>query len=386
MVDVFNVNEYIECFRNNHPSPRLFEDEYLSKIFKSLAKTKNCSYREIYSTTIYPQYLSVNEQDVIAWDSLYWDLFERYLYGIWQIEDSSQFPINTTDYFFSIICLFLSLRFESVPIFSLVFAKHYAGTGFAVLPFSRHEKISINSQLQNSHFAEVLCLCKVFAFLHELAHCISRRDDDYHSEIFSSVKDLCKQITTMPWPFADTSMRDAAIAISNGKEKKLTEEVCCDLYAILSGINIANNLFPQESHKDAFIHYTQSMRYLIAFQISMNQVEDRFNFLHDLIDNNALDELTMDEVDRRHSESRMSVHIRNGLSYCLAGIYLKFEDLHSTDNILDTDFFRTQVQPAFNMAMDSVFIDSFVIEYIDIYGKFSDAQLSRCRDMLVGWY
>ena len=111
----------------------------------------------------------------MVWDSAFWDLFDYYMLAIFEINSLDN--INKAyyyDFFMALYFLFLSHRFSSFPSISFMFAKRYAGTGFAVPEHNKeHYRRMLASKMYN---ADIIMLVKTFAFFHEINHYLQKKD------------------------------------------------------------------------------------------------------------------------------------------------------------------------------------------------------------------
>lgn len=388
---MIGFDEYLKRFRNQHPHPRVSEDFQIAELFKSFSNKRGLAFLEIYSTSIFPQYIKKGEGNYLLWDNHFWDLFNRFLYGLIYIQSDNADLNFSFDYFNSISTLYLINRYERVPALSYILSKHYAGSGYTIPAYNKCEYDPIADKLDKHGYGKTSRICKIYVFIHEQMHFIYRNQSKTRELDFLEISDLCRQIAAAEWPFEDRIMQESAQHLIKNSDLTFLEEVCCDVRAITETVGLLNEMHGGNRQKiiqDVF----DSIRYVITFQNCMFQIERKWQFTYETIEKFSDDFIKhgKDEYNKKFDEQQVYTQnesqARANLILLLAQLVLKSELLPQADDFFESESFISFFQPTIEFMINGRVLDSVFEEYVYLKDKFSYEEFATAKKLNVGWY
>lgn len=216
----------------------------------------------IYSTQGLNAIRFLSTGSVVIWDFHYWDVFERYLI---EIENCKYNNTNLKQCIIYTFTEFLSekyIRISKICAFLKQVKEEFCEP--ILLPPEKYEKID-----------NIVSICKVFSFFHELGHLEYRNDNSDRilackEMTLSFLSALNKEDLTDLEYWADLSW-NTILAIKNGELESVLEELIADVFGIISTVDY----FISNDYGDHFklaCNIAVAIEYLTTFQNVFNVV------------------------------------------------------------------------------------------------------------------
>lgn len=387
---MMSIDEYLKKFRSCHPSPRSLEDDYLIEIFTGICKEYDIEYINTYSKLVYPQMITKNAIPYLVWDSTFWDLFDHYMLAIFEINSLEK--INRAyyyDFFMAIYFLFLSHRFSSFPSISFIFAKRYAGTGFAV---PEHNKAHFGRMLcAKMYNADITMLVKTFAFFHEINHCLQKKDlteKKKQIDTFMRCADLLITYYDKLDEYAgyEPIVKNIINECRTFQDEELICEVSCDLAAVMDLLK-NKKLLGFNNIVLLYGRIMYSLQYIFSYQSNLLFVEKKY-------------------LQRIYNSRCENINIKDSVIYNSYYRILMLTDMlslmskQSNDSNLEEvlmtkypidDFYNSEIHETYleyipdTITQDN-FIDSIIAE-AKVYEKnYTSMELKSATNMITGWF
>jgi len=375
------INEYLKLFRKQLFYPRLKEETQLSEFFISVTGSNGISFSEIYSTTIYPEFVQIEGERFMLWDNHFWDLYERFLLGFILAKSPKVDYSVIFEYINAISFLFLTNRFDSVPCLSYIFARHYAGTGFAVPPYNKFEATPNRDKLITAGYHKTLISGKLYVFFHEVIHSLIKIDSSIFDDDREDIIRFCAELIDNN---IDGQVRETALEIIQGKDEGLIEEICCDLRAITESIRLLHKSSAEGADKkQTLMDFIMDIRYLLTFHGSMLQIEGAWQANRRGIDEfgaefilHAEDQITQQNVVINKANSRVNLVLY--LAFRLHG----YTDFNS-DDFIDAEWFSKFIVPSLEFVRSSDLMKKIFEDYLNLKPRYSAVEFRTSKNMLV---
>lgn len=246
------ANEYLAQAYHHLKNPRLRETSIIHHQFQKLADyilggdfDEPIFVVDCYTTEVYPRYIYFLDNNIIAWDNHFWDIYGRFLFMYFTYKNigdnlPQDFYVN---YYKSMLLIYLANRCESCPAFSRYLAEEYSKIDMKFPPYNEYE--DINDILDNVGHLSEFNVSKIFGFCHEVAHIAYRKKNALSKAIHEQVINFCEttiQIEELDREIGAISDKqsnneknqwiDIAQKVLSNSDGKILEEVCCDIIAI----------------------------------------------------------------------------------------------------------------------------------------------------------
>ena len=292
----------------NENAAQLFaESDITKKNINHFIGTSGLGYREIYSTHVFPQIYTLNDDSTLIWDLSLWHIFRNFLIGYYTYEEAKRVDDkNAINAGFqcmkTMVYFYLALRFrESSKLLSCNFAFQYR-----LCRDSLEEKFaSIDNNVNIDKLVEdIVETSKIFCFWHEIYHLLYNFEDEERKESFI---DLIKDF--LPYLKAETrgiSENDLKLSFELLRENKsFFSELYCDRYAMLE-THAFHRQESDSSKKDLLFRCLESYYRFMHFYFFMNNTEKICNIY--LNEYNEL--ISADEAKKRLLTPTSTVLIR----------------------------------------------------------------------------
>ncbi len=246
--------EYLSETCHSLKNPRLEENPVIYQKFQTLANyilggdfDESILVFDCYTTAVYPRYIQLSGCNFIAWDNHLWDIYGGFLY-IFLMYTNIGKSINRDffiNYYDSLLLIFLANRFEKEPAFSRYLAEEYSKMTTKFPPYNDYE--DINDILSKVGHQQEFDISRMFGFCHEVSHIAFRKKKPLVQAVQKEVLLYCETVTMI----INTSREvDALLGITRDEtqnermlditkkllvnsDKKLLEEICCDITAFI---------------------------------------------------------------------------------------------------------------------------------------------------------
>lgn len=273
------ANEYLAQAYHHLKNPRLREASVIHRQFQKLAYyilggdfDEPIFVVDCYTTEVYPRYIHFLDNNMIAWDNHFWDIYGRFLFMYFTYKNigdnlPQDFYVN---YYKSMLLIYLANRCESYPAFSRYLAEEYSKMDMKFPPYNEYE--DINDILDNVGHLSEFNVSKIFGFCHEVAHIAYRKKNALSKAIHEQVINFCKitiQIEELDREIdaildkqsndEKDQWLDIAQRVLSNSDGKILEEVCCDviaIYVLSKYFEEEANMSPEEiSMSLSSVHY-----------------------------------------------------------------------------------------------------------------------------------
>lgn len=314
---MISPEEYIKRYRRCNNNSMFQKDEAFAHIINSLYIGPNMHFHEIYSSTIYPQYIKLGDQHLFLWDDFYWDLLEAYIQCEILLSESKDNLESCKIYFIEMVYFFLTFRLEKYPYLSLAISEEAK-----IWRDQFHLRYHSDPDLQHimvvakANIKEQLLLCKLFVFLHEYTHFSYSVSNGFMIDKKHLIH-FCKEML----PLAKAAQSDKWLILSMeelaaGKDQRLLEEACCDLRAIDQLICFYNKVFGSETAIEKTYPYVLThVEEILRFQYLVMQTEQiwqSFYLAH--FDNtktiNDADNDWKNKFNKKHTKDQIQIAAR----------------------------------------------------------------------------
>lgn len=371
-MDICNIikQTYIE-----HPDPRLYECIDLAQKYERIAQKLNASFMETFSTSVFPKLITNCKKEkeyVILWDNHFWDLFERYLLAILRIEKNELDDPIAYDWFMSIYMIFLSTKFYTNPELSLVFAKHYAATGFFVPPY--HIKDTISMSLSYHGGDECLLYCKDYVFFHEMHHALYNKNQNLKDSDFKLIIEACHILDKSSIPQETKNIINEMLSLS---DTAILEELCCDVNSLCCVVYLysGGDRYDEEIAKKVI----KSIRYISLFINNLKKI-----YLIYKASNTTKSKHEIEAYIR--GENYIEIEARNFIIYFIALYMMGISKMNfQSDFFLKDDCFFKHWRP-YNDILSFDFISNIFSESELYRRKFNKSECKVARDIIIGWH
>ena len=395
---MFSVDEYLNEFRRVHNNPMFQHDASFAELITKFILKRNMSFREVYSSSFYPQYVRLGEQHLFIWDNYYWDLFGAYC----QCNILMQYDKNYTDfckiYFSGLLYLFLSLRLEKYPYLSLAIAEAYPIWRSAFQSTYSNDPRLKNAMVQIKEQSKKRFLpAKLFVFFHEYCHCIYTDLTLFKRDKIQIVT-FCNSLLSYPKrPIIDEHTDLAIHMLARSEDKRAIEEVCCDLRAIQKTTSFWNKYFDQKTPVDITHQAVLSHAGCVqAFQHIIMQVESVYNWFYISTQNTPLWERKKvwysfePEIRKRDIEI---ISARFQFMHLASPLFPEFILDKSKEHIkgimianpFDTDEYNDFFNSIVECMCSYENMESTLLRAMELEEHHSQREASMKRDQIIGW-
>lgn len=245
--------EYLVRVCHSLKNPRLKEEPAIYRQFQKLAHyilggdfDEPIFVLDCYTTEVYPRYVQCSDCNFMAWDNHFWDIYGRFLFMYFTYINvgcfmSKEFFVN---YYKSMLLIFLANRCEKYPAFSRYLAEEYSKMDMKFPPYNEHE--DVNDILDKVGHLQEFNISRIFGFCHEIAHVAFRKKNALsqevqkqvvsYSETFMKIIELKRKVYILVGKKSDDEqekrMLDITKKLLDNSDKKLLEEICCDIMAL----------------------------------------------------------------------------------------------------------------------------------------------------------
>lgn len=376
------IAEFVKQFRNQK-DPRQHETEHVLKTISAYCALDGIDLIQIFSTNVYPQYISSKKDDAIVWDGHFWDLFERFYFGIIYLQGETYDHSYAFDYFCSLTLLFLSCRFEKKPAMAYTIAHVYTKLGCIVPPYNKIEKESIRDRLGQHN--GVINIAKLYVFFHERYHYLFKRKSQTVEQKKLLLIEKCGMLASISWPDEDLIIRNTAEKIALQRDPILTEEMCCDLYSFLDVFSFYKKI-GEDTDEDIFRSIIVPLRYLFCFQSQFYQVERKLKYLEALIDNPIADFDHASTTEQYIDDTLAMSYARESLIILLAYHYIGIQPIELKYDFFGTLAYEQTLKPLFTFLSSYSFMNQLLTDYIDCMDHYSKNEFLAAFELLIGWH
>lgn len=243
--------EYLSKTCNCIKKPRLVESPKIYKQFNKLGSYILPENKEpilildCYTTRVYPRFIQLPDYKFVAWDNHFWDIYGRFLFMYFCYANiGSKIPQSFfVNYYKSMLLVFLANRNEKYPAFSRYIAEEYSKMDMKFPHYNEYE--DINDMLDKIGHQQEFNISRIFGFCHEISHIAFRKNNKLSQVIQKSVITYCecgkqlieasKKYNLVPNDVDEeqaNEMLKIYSQILSESDKRLLEEVCCDIMAI----------------------------------------------------------------------------------------------------------------------------------------------------------
>lgn len=401
---MLNIFEYINKYKYLHPSYVHNNDEKMTLFLKSFSDSINVI--EICSTDIYPQRISIKENDYLVWDHAFWMLYKLFYNTIWTIKvDKSSFS-KLKGFIECFTNLYLSLHLNKFPSYSYIYA----------LKYNKSNKYYPDFQWFSSKDSEVSKLAKtdgdisaiarkqymefpqMFVFFHEYQHFVYREKEnillehiDFVQSIFTKFGNAITPLNNNCWENLDKPGDTLHFDIHNAS-KSFIEELCCDMVSLARCVKVLSK-DTEQSIDEIMKIFVYTIRYVVEmqklFKSASRIVSFRINEYKDIKEkkskesNKDLEKELIYENDARHS-----------IIIFLACFFLNIDTKIFTDpfdifknELFDSDLYTKALTSCMAIYSKGGFDLAAMHTYSErISNNFTPSQLLSARNLLIGWY
>lgn len=272
---MISPEEYMKRYKRCNNNSMFQKDEAFAHIINSLYMNHNMHFREIYSSTVYPQYIKLGDQHLFLWDNFYWDLLEAYIQCEILLSENKNNLELCIIYFTEMVYFFLTFRLEKYPYLSLAISEEaQIWRNQFLLRYRSDPDLQHIMKVSKASIKEQLLLCKLFVFLHEYTHFSYSISNDFMLDKENLIH-FCKEML----PRVKAARSDKWLILSMeelaaGNDRRLLEETCCDLRAIDELTRIFNIAFDPKATTDrAYPYVLTHVEEVLRFQHFVMQIE-----------------------------------------------------------------------------------------------------------------
>ncbi|MBP3615711.1 MAG: hypothetical protein J6J27_02255 [Alphaproteobacteria bacterium] len=245
--------EYLARTCHSLKNPRLEETPAIHRQFQTLADyilggdfNEPIFVFDCYTTEVYPRYIQLSDCNFMAWDNHFWDIYGRFLFMYFTyINVGSLMPQEFfINYYKSMLLIFLANRCEKYPAFSRYLAEEYSKMDMKFPPYDEHE--DINDILDKVGHQQEFNISRMFGFCHEISHVAFRKKNAFsqtvqeqvviYCESVVKIIELSREVDTLLGRKSDEEQNERMLDITKkllaNSDKKLLEEICCDIMAL----------------------------------------------------------------------------------------------------------------------------------------------------------
>ena len=381
--DYMDIDEYLRNFRRILPHSKYREKPSLAKAFFEYSRSIRLDFIEVFTTNIYPQYITISNKNYLLWDNHYWYLYEHFLSGIKLIISGDTDSLSGYDFFSGLGMLFMANKFEKNPPLSFVFSKYYVATGLAVPDYS------LAKYEDNEYDKNIFIFSKIFAFFHEVSHHVFNNNKEIKLGIITEFEDITKALSGN---FKKKEMNDVVKNLLEYASPKFLEEMSCDYYALENSMNFIFSLYKEtdiditgDSFNDVFTDdFLTSIRYILQFQTILYQLGKRYEYI---LSNDFKTNFLSDEDFILNTSAEVQGRL-NYIFYLSSIVFMK-KNIILIDKHPKYDFPSTEEFKIFKSAIDFLYnphlINAIINDYNDIKTKRTNVEFIIAKNLLLNW-
>jgi hypothetical protein len=382
-------------------------DDFIKFKSNNLPKNFHVTIIPLYSTTVYPQAVKLNNSryyNYILWDNHFWDLYDRFLFfaQFFQKTDKESSYEVIQDYLLSLSLLFLSNRFEKYPALSFIFSHKYKNKYCSAAPYNVQDGSGYQMLYEYgcSHMSDI---SKWLVYFHEMSHVAIdyKKQSDSHdnfelivfyAQVFSECLDeLVFHDDNLVNEQRKSKLQKMINKILVEHDEKYVAELYCDVDAILS------TFFLLDKSDESIAALYISWQHLSIFQLWLYLIETGWNNFYRLnsesIENDS-DEKTLVVTTDLIEQINAEAHSRNYITWWIAESVLR-GDYSEYDSLLDkaheVSFFENEKNAnAFTQMLSQSVSKGLVEDILRDYNEIKEHEFkydyTAKKDEYVGWY
>lgn len=376
-----SFESYIRNFYPSIPYPRYKEDQDILELF--FPKRNNFDVLEVFSHSVFPQYIKFGDENKFIWNGVFWDFFERYLFAIAVLENDAKVNLisDFSEYFESIFLMFLSLITTPYPALSYVIATKYYKLTSKIPHYNLKESPFLNDFLIDNGYSELMLNSKMFVAFHELYHFVFQTDEKAKNETFKTIREICIGLSEKSW---GTESRLDDIFLEAKNNKSYFEDLCCDCKAIFDSIIFLEDIHPDTSKFELYKRFMNHISYVISLQTNFDIISNYYKILYKGF---VQKEKTFDEIRKNMDLLPIDSMIRE--EACTHIVDCLFYNMETTDlsiKFFHSDIYEKYVLSTVKRITSPEYIADILFDYECMKKSFSNQQFFDARNMLIGWY